>query len=158
MCLAVASVGSATSRKTAYEWVQACITRAAPSPTGATSADALSLRRKCASIVARRLFEVLETSHAMKIVHCDVRPLNVVVVGDSPMLVDSGSGWGSSRPVGTTASGSGVAAYSSQRVLEAGSCNAQARPAQPEDIAGPGRALAPWLSNHRQIERGVLVL
>ena len=128
------------------EWVQAYITRAAP--TGATSADALSLRRKCASIVARRLFEVLETSHAMKIVHCDVRPLNVVVVGDSPMLVD----WGSSRPVGTTASGSGVAAYSSQRIFEAGSCNA--RPAQ--DIAGvlytwlciafDSGCVAPWLS------------
>lgn len=123
------------------DWVRECVSRKlsgnAELVTSASDdlAVAVSERRNCASIVARRLLEVLQTAHASKIIHCDVRPLNVVVVGDLPMLVD----WGSSRLAGVESAGCGVAAYATKAVFAQKSF--KARPAQ--DVAA---VLFTWLS------------
>jgi hypothetical protein len=145
------------------EWVRECVvctagSRATAGSSGppASAALALSVRRNCARIVAERLLEALEASHAADIVHCDVRPLNVVVVEGVPMLVD----WGSSRRIGADTTCCGVAAYSSSDVFTEKLF--KARPAQ--DIAGvlytwlcvafDGGCVAPWLfhSNRNDLE------
>ncbi len=81
-----------------------------------------------------RLLCALEAAHAASLVHCDVRPSNVVVVRGNAMLVD----WGISRASGEEARGCGVAAYADRRVFEQGEY--KARPAQ--DVIG---ALLTWL-------------
>ena len=132
-------------------WVAACVKSAATHAAPASAASvAGSERRRCARAVAFRLLDALALSHAANIIHCDVRPLNVVVVGDSPMLVD----WGSSRSCGVEARGCGVAAYALENIFSQQSFSA--RPAQ--DVAGvlytwlciafDGGCVAPWLVHH----------
>lgn len=103
---------------------------------GVGGADrAFAARAACASAVVLRLLQALEAAHAASLVHCDVRPSNIVVVrGGGAMLVD----WGISRAIGSETKGCGVAAYADRRVFEQGSY--QARPEQ--DVIG---ALLTWL-------------
>jgi hypothetical protein len=101
---------------------------------GSSQVRACAARAACASAVVLRLLDALEAAHAASLVHCDVRPSNVVVVRGRSMLVD----WGISRATGAAAQGCGVAAYADTRVFEQGVY--QARPAQ--DVIG---ALYTWL-------------
>ena len=93
-----------------------------------------SEKRLCARIVALGLFDALLAAHTCARVHCDVRPPNVVIVNNAPVLID----WGSSCAIGANSVGRGVPAYASSRVFQQGSC--VAHPAQ--DVAG---ALYTWL-------------
>ena len=94
-------------------WVAGCAAAAAaaaPGPATRSSAAALasaaSARRACARAVALRMLAALEAAHAAGIIHCDVRPSNVVVAaGGAALLVD----WGSSCACGTEVRGRGVA-------------------------------------------------
>lgn len=130
-------------------WVKACIEKTDRQLAPASGSSA-SVRLNCARIVASSLLDALAAAHAANIAHCDVRPLNVVIVNDQPMLVD----WGSSRRFGIEAAGCGVAAYASMSVFKQKSF--VARPAQ--DIAGvlytwfciafDGGCVAPWFLHH----------
>jgi serine/threonine protein kinase len=85
--------------------------------------------------VVLRILQALQAAHAASLVHCDVRPSNIVVVpGAGAMLVD----WGISRAVGAEARGCGVAAYADRRVFEQGKYQARAV----QDVIG---ALLTWL-------------
>ena len=75
-----------------------------------------------------RVLNALEAAHSAGVVHCDVRPSNIVVVGDEALLVD----WGSSCAPGTDVCRIGVAAFADERVFTQGSY--VSRPAQ--DAAG----------------------
>ena len=129
-------------------WVKACIEKT-DHQLGSAGSSA-SVRLNCARIVASSLLDALAAAHAANIAHCDVRPLNVVIVNDQPMLVD----WGSSRRFGIEAAGCGVAAYASMSVFKQKTF--VARPAQ--DIAGvlytwfciafDGGCVAPWFLHH----------
>jgi hypothetical protein len=68
-------------------------------------------------------------------VHCDVRPANIVIVGDAAVLVD----WGCSCACGDNARGRGVAAYADARIFAPTTTSFSARPSQ--DVAG---ALYTW--------------
>jgi serine/threonine protein kinase len=92
-------------------------------------------RKSCASEAITRVLRALGRAHDKNLVHCDVRPSNIVVVEDKAMLAD----WGSSRAVDDKAAGCGVAAYASAKVFEQTSY--PARPLQ--DIAG---ALFTWIA------------
>jgi len=92
-------------------------------------------RRAAASAVVLRVLGALEAAAAAGLVHCDVRPANIVVVGDAAMLVD----WGCSCMHGDEARGRGVAAFADERVFSAATTHFKARPAQ--DVAG---ALLTW--------------
>ena len=94
-------------------------------------------RRAAASAIILRVLEALEAAAAAGVVHCDVRPANIVVVGDAAALVD----WGCSCAPGEQARGRGVAAFSDARVFAHGQASFPARPAQ--DVAG---ALFSWLA------------
>jgi hypothetical protein len=118
------------------EWVRSRSTSAAASATSPD--DALvamaTEKRSCARRVALGLFDALEAAHMCARVHCDVRPPNVVIVNNAPVLID----WGSSCAIGANSVGRGVPAYASSRVFQQGSC--VAHPAQ--DVAG---VLYTWL-------------
>lgn len=116
---------------------------------GAGQAAARALRRAwlrgTATSVTARVLDALERAHDAGIVHCDVRPANVVMAGDHAVLAD----WGESRSVGDEASGVGVPSFAAPGVFTQSSYTA--RPLQ--DIvpaallwlavaAGSGRA--PW--------------
>jgi hypothetical protein len=97
------------------------------------------LRKQCATIVSLRILDALEIAHSISLVHCDVRPSNIVIVQEKgAMLID----WGISRNIQIGAKinvqGCGVAAYSDRRIFEQGSYNA--RPVQ--DVIG---LLLTWL-------------
>ena len=100
----------------------------------AASARAAAARLACARAITLRVLDALERAHAKSIVHCDVRPSNVVVScataggEENALLVD----WGSSRKLRADAHGCGVEAYADERVFSQGSF--AARPAQ--DAAG----------------------
>ena len=112
-----------------------------------STSDAASVRKRCASRVTLRILDALQSAHAKSIIHCDVRPSNIVVVDGEAMLVD----WGASCRAGDDAFACGVAAYTTACVFEQKSY--AARPAQ--DIAGAlytwiaiafsGSCTAPWL-------------
>ena len=121
------------------------------------SAGALiKLREHCASTVAVRVLAALQIAHKLpcNLVHCDVRPSNIVVSegerGEA-MLID----WGHSRPLGDEAIGSGVVAYSDGRMYT----NATSYLARPDgdllsliytwfSVACSSACEAPWLSMH----------
>jgi serine/threonine protein kinase len=82
------------------------------------------------------VLEALEAAHANSIIHCDVRPSNIVVSGTGKgVLID----WGTSRSVSKECGGCGVAAYADERVYMQGTYTA--RPAQ--DLSA---LLYTWLS------------
>ncbi len=108
--------------------------------SGTTSAlDQAALlvaRVHLASKVCLDVLEALEAAHAHSIVHCDVRPSNIVVSGTGKgVLID----WGISRSVSKECGGCGVAAYADERVYTQGTYTA--RPAQ--DLSA---LLYTWLS------------
>ena len=84
-------------------------------------AAAAAARRACADAVLHRVLDALTDAHAVGWVHCDVRPANVVVVGDSergaPMLVD----WGIARLENSSLLRCGVAAFADARMWRASS-------------------------------------
>jgi hypothetical protein len=116
------------------EWVarRVAASAAAAGPmtrsSAAASAAVARERLACALSVVPRVLDALEAAHFAGVVHCDVRPSNVVVVGDEAVLVD----WGSSCAPGTNVRRVGVAAYADERVFLQGSY--LSRPAQ--DAAG----------------------
>jgi len=102
----------------------------------AAAAAAADARCAAATAVTLRLLEALAAAHAVGVTHCDVRPANVVLVGDAALLIDWGSAAVAPRE---DAAGRGVAAYADARVFSQGSF--VARPSQ--DAAG---ALYTWLA------------
>lgn len=94
-------------------WVSSRV-RASSDTARNVAAAAKAARRGCARDVALRVLGAVAAAHAAGIIHCDVRPSNVVVVNDVPMLVD----WGSSRATGNESVSCGVAAYSSAGVFQ----------------------------------------
>ena len=121
------------------EWVAARVAAAvltAPAADAAAAdAAASNARRVCACTATLRILDALAAAHAAGVIHCDVRPSNVVIVNDEAMLVD----WGSSRKSGEESAGVGVAAFADSRVFEQKTYTA--RPTQ--DIFG---ALYTWLA------------
>ena len=108
--------------------------RAAAAPRQARAAA----RRAAASAVVSRLLDAIAAAAAAGIVHCDVRPANIVVVGGAAMLVD----WGCSCARGAEGRGRGVAAFADSRVFSPDTASSfAARPAQ--DVAG---ALLTWVA------------
>jgi hypothetical protein len=79
----------------------------------AASAAATEARRACADAVIRRVLDALEAAQRERLVHCDVRPDNIVVAGGAPLLAD----WGCACAAGTHIQGRGVAAFASTRVF-----------------------------------------
>jgi len=92
-------------------------------------------RRSAASAVVARVLRALEAAAAAGLVHCDVRPANIVIVGDAAVLVD----WGCSCERGSEARGRGVAAFADARVFAPSTTTFAARPSQ--DVVG---ALLTW--------------
>jgi hypothetical protein len=70
------------------------------------------LRETRACQVARQVLVALRAAHKCSLIHCDVRPSNIVVSEGKAVLID----WGHSRPLGDEAIGSGVVAYSDGRI------------------------------------------
>jgi hypothetical protein len=100
---------------------------------GATALAVAQARRALADGVACALLRVLQRAHALGLVHCDVRPANVVVepprAGDAPsapprfLLVD----WGLCARAGEDVAGRGVPAYAAAAVFAQNVCAAHAR-------------------------------
>jgi len=112
--------------------------------------------RDVADDVVSRVVAALACAHSVRVVHCDVRPSNVVVVDGRAMLVD----WGASREMGAEGAGVGVAAYADAPVFAQDSFTS--RPCQDLVPAAllwlsiaRGGGCAPWLSNGRAVA-GVL--
>ena len=86
--------------------------------------SAAAKRRAFAAGVLASVQRALQAAHAADIVHCDVRPQNVVAVNGATdgaaVLVD----WGLARERGNGAAGVGVAAYAASRVFLEASCAA----------------------------------
>jgi len=83
---------------------------------GDAAAAAAAERLACADAVVRRLLDALSAAGLAGLVHCDVRPSNIVVADGGAVLVD----WGISRAVGTRLRGSGVAAFADARIFSGG--------------------------------------
>ena len=79
----------------------------------ATSAAAAA-RIECADAVVLRVLDTLKAARDEGLVHCDVRPSNIVVVGDAAMLVD----WGVSCSRGARLKSRGVAAFADRRIFD----------------------------------------
>ena len=124
------------------EWLEARAAAAAAAAgaarggSAAMAAAAAAARRADASAVVLRIFDALDAAHAAGIIHCDVRPSNVVIARDGrALLID----FGLSRAPGADAHSVGVAAYADARVFWQGSFVAR----RAQDAAG---ALYTWLS------------
>ena len=99
-----------------------------------------------ATAVAARTLLALTAAHAADIIHCDVRPANMVMVQGRAVLVD----WGSAVDKGGSGHCHGVPSFSDSRVFDAGSY--KARPEQDAlgllyswlAIAFDGGCCAPW--------------
>ena len=116
--------------------VSAALARLPPStPASVALASAAAVRRACARTVVLRVLNALASAHAEGVVHCDVRPANIVIEGDAAVLID----WGSSCALGSNAKNSGVPAYAAIGVFRQATC--VAHPSL--DVAG---ALYSWLS------------
>ena len=72
-----------------------------------------SARRNFADIVARDVMIALQHAHACGIVHCDVRPENIVWANDRAVLVD----WGLGRRAGARLCGCGTSAFADARIF-----------------------------------------
>lgn len=93
---------------------------------GGAAADAggNSPRQRFATHVALRVALALRAAHALRIIHCDVRPSNIVVAGGEAVLVD----WGLALGQGENAAGRGVEEFCDAEIF---SCKVYAaRPAQ----------------------------
>ena len=106
-------------------------------------------RVRLANLVCLDILGALEAAHSLSLIHCDVRPSNIVVGGTGKaVLID----WGISRDASEESSGCGVAAYADERVYLQGSYNA--RPAQDLcallhtwlSVAHSQSCSAPWLA------------
>ena len=89
------------------------------------AADTWAARVAFGDMVMRGVLRGLKAAHAAKIIHCDVRPANVVVVGTDPraaLLID----YGLSRRAGTAAGNLGVDAYAADCVFNQTACSARA--------------------------------
>lgn len=113
-------------------WVSARV--AAASAIGG-AAGAARARRACADAVVVRLLDALDAAHAAGWVHCDVRPPNIVIVGDEAVLVD----WGLAVRRGGRACGRSVPAFAASGVFLQHTY--AARPSQ--DVIG---ALLTWVA------------
>jgi len=153
---------------------------AAPPPTTALP---LSSRMRIASAVAVRIVLALHAAHSKGIIHCDVRPANIVMVAGLAVLVD----WGSATGTGSESRCHGVLAFSDRRVFEQSTY--KARPAQdamgllyswlaiafgegccspwglmPRRAAGEGAEVSlevlreSWLRKHRVLHREVAIV
>jgi hypothetical protein len=126
----------------------AAVAGASAAVPAAPAAVASAVRRRCASAIVRGVARLLKAAHNERIVHCDVRSSNVIVVDRTPFLVD----WGTSRDIGVDVAGCGVPAYSLARVFQQRSCGA--RPLHDVaaalylwfSIAFDAECVAPWLS------------
>jgi hypothetical protein len=143
------------------DWVAARVAEAvrrAPAAADAAAAAAAA-RRACACAAALGIFDALAAAHAAGRIHCDVRPSNVVVIGESGaavLVVD----WGSSCEVGANAARRGVAAFADARIFARDTFSA--RPAQ--DVTGAlytwlavaydGGCAAPWLGGAGALASG----
>lgn len=117
------------------EWVGS---RAATAAVGGGLVGAARERRACADAVAVRLLDALTAVHDAGWIHCDVRPHNIVVVGDAAggaMLVD----FGCAARRSDASAGRGVPAFAARGVFLQDSY--AARPAQ--DAVG---ALLTWVA------------
>jgi hypothetical protein len=90
----------------------------------AAPGEPLPARRAFGDVVAAGVLRGLRAAHAANVIHCDVRPSNVVFLDPEgvALLVD----YGLSRAPGTTARGVGVRAYSADCVFSQSSCSARA--------------------------------
>ena len=79
----------------------------------ATAADAA--RIECADAVVLRVLDALEAAQGVGLVHCDVRPANIVIADGAARLVN----WGASCHEGLSSS-VGVAAFTESRVYWGG--------------------------------------
>jgi hypothetical protein len=109
------------------EWVTSRVERAAAVAAAgnerALAAAALAARLQCADEVVLRVLRALEAARARRLVHCDVRPSNIVVTaGDAACLVD----WGIARKEGVLLKSCGVPAYADRRIFS--DCGVAARP------------------------------
>ena len=89
------------------------------------AADTWAARVAFGDMVMRGVLRGLKAAHAAKIIHCDVRPANVVVVGTDPraaLLID----YGLSRRAGEAAYRLGVRAYAADCVFGQTACSARA--------------------------------
>jgi hypothetical protein len=98
--------------------------------------DPLSARRAFGDVVAAGVLRGLHAAHAVRIIHCDVRPSNVVFLeaetrpGAVPVVAGTGAAllvdYGLSRAPGDNARGVGVRAYAADCVFSQSSCTARA--------------------------------
>ena len=109
-----------------------------------------------ADAVVSRVVAALALAHERMIVHCDVRPSNVIIADGKAVLVD----WGVSRDVGTDCAGVGVAAYAVDDVYLKDTY--AARPSQ-DFVAAAflwlsialGRGRAPWVGAPCSVEEDI---
>ena len=107
--------------------------------------DAMDMYETADSVVSR-VVAALTLAHELNIVHCDVRPANVIIANGKAVLVD----WGVSRDVGTDCAGVGVMAYGVDGVCLA---NTYAASISQDLVAAAflwlsialGRGRAPWV-------------
>lgn len=106
------------------------------------AAAAAVVRARCATAVVLRILQALEAATNVGLVHCDVRPSNIVIgPGGLAVLVD----WGISRAAGAESKCCGVATFADGRIFSQSSY--AARPGQ--DVYA---ALLTWLCIARGIE------
>lgn len=117
--------------------LSAWVTDSVQSASMTTAAKGSAMRGSCALRAVLGVLDALAAAHAMGIIHCDVRPSNIVVVGGKAMLVD----WGSSRKTGENASCVGVPDFAQASVFDRAAGGFKANTAQ--DVAG---ALYTWLT------------
>jgi hypothetical protein len=96
--------------KPLLDWIKEQGTKAGESD----SETSIAVRERCASEVVTRILVALQAAHAnpLNIVHCDVRPSNIIIAEEGAVLID----WGHSRNIGDDAIHSGVVAYSDARM------------------------------------------
>jgi hypothetical protein len=119
------------------------------------AAAAAAVRARCATAVVLRILQALVAGTSAGLVHCDVRPSNIVIgPGGCAVLVD----WGISRAAGAESRGCGVPAFADERVFKQTSF--LARPAQDAYaalltwvcIARGSECAAPWAGMSRRWE------
>ena len=80
---------------------------------GDAQTAAAAARVAAADCILPRILSALEAAHAAQLIHCDVRPSNMIVARGGAVLVD----WGTVRATGEPLRWRGVAAFSDARVF-----------------------------------------